>query len=96
MCIRVRCNIYWIYGIIVGIVLLMLMFGNNNFNTSTDTHSFYDFQNKYLNSGSVEKITIVNHEIAEVKLNATASSGTTSPSSALSAGKEELLSLIHI
>lgn len=87
-----KFNIYWIYGIIVGIVLLMLMFGNNNFNTSTDTHSFYDFQNKYLNSGSVEKITIVNHEIAEVKLNATASSGTTSPSSALSAGKEELYS----
>lgn len=87
-----KFNIYWIYGIIVGIVLLMLMFGNNNFNTSTDTHSFYDFQNKYLNNGSVEKITIVNREIAEVKLNATASSGTTSPSSALSAGKEELYS----
>jgi cell division protease FtsH len=40
----------------------------------------------------VEKITVVNHEIAEVKLKAPASAGTTSPSSALSAGKEELYS----
>ena len=87
-----KFNIYWIYGIIVGIVLLMLMFGNNNFNTSTDTHSFYDFQNKYLNNGSVEKITIVNHEIAEVKLTTAANSSTAKPSSPLSAGKEELYS----
>jgi hypothetical protein len=35
-----KFNIYWIYGIIVSIVLLMLLFGNNNFNASSDTHSF--------------------------------------------------------
>jgi cell division protease FtsH len=87
-----KFNIYWIYGIIVSIVLLMLLFGNNNFNASSDTHSFYDFQNKHLNEGHVEKITVVNHEIAEVKLKAPASTGTPSPSSALSAGKEELYS----
>jgi hypothetical protein len=59
-------------------------------NSSSNTHSFYDFQNKHLNEGGVEKITVVNREIAEVKLKAPASTGRPSPS--LSGGKEELYS----
>lgn len=62
-----KFNIYWIFGIIMLVVVGMTMF-SNNFSATIDTHSFYDFQNNYLNKGRVEKITIVNNEVAEAKL----------------------------
>lgn len=62
-----KFNIYWIYGIIVAVVLGMAMFGNN-FSGVADTNSFYDFQSKYLSKGLVEKVVIVNNEIAEAQL----------------------------
>jgi AFG3 family protein len=86
-----KFNIYWIYGIIVLVLVGMTMFGSN-FNSSTDTHSFYDFQNNHLNKGNVEKITIVNKEIAEAKLKSPIESSSTSPSKALSGNKEQLYS----
>lgn len=64
-----KFNIYWIFGIIMLVVVGMTMF-SNNFSSTIDTHSFYDFQNNYLNKGRVEKITIVNNEVAEAKLTA--------------------------
>lgn len=86
-----KFNIYWVYGIIVSVVLIMLMFGNN-FNSSIDTHSFYDFQKNYLNKGIVEKITIVNKDIAEAKLSAPANATTPSPSKALTENKDLIYS----
>lgn len=86
-----KFNIYWVYGIIVSVVLIMLMFGNN-FNSSIDTHSFYDFQNNYLNKGIVEKITIVNKDIAEAKLSAPANAVAPTPSKALTENKDLIYS----
>jgi cell division protease FtsH len=86
-----KFNIYWIYGIIVSVILIMVMFGNN-FNGNTDAHSFYDFQNNYLNKGVVEKIIIVNKDIAEAKLITPVSNSTPSPSKALSDSKDQVYS----
>ena len=89
-----KFNIYWIYGIIVLVLVGMTMFGNN-FNSTIEAHSFYDFQNNYLKKGAVEKITIVNKEIAEAKLKPSATTPATAPSTALTADKEQLYSF-HI
>ncbi|MES2479802.1 MAG: ATP-dependent zinc metalloprotease FtsH [Bacteroidota bacterium] len=89
-----KFNIYWIYGIIVLVLVGMTMFGNN-FNSTIEAHSFYDFQNNYLKKGAVEKITIVNKEIAEAKLKPSAAPSATAPSTALTADKEQLYSF-HI
>jgi AFG3 family protein len=62
-----KFNIYWIYGIITAVVIGMAMFGNN-FSAVADTNSFYDFQSKYLSKGLVEKVVVVNNEIAEAQL----------------------------
>lgn len=62
-----RFNIYWIYGIIVLVLIGMTLF-SNNFSGSVESHSFLDFQTNYLNKGTVDKIVIVNNEIAEAVL----------------------------
>jgi cell division protease FtsH len=62
-----KFNIYWVYGIIVLVLIGMIMFGNN-FSGSAESHSFYDFQNKYLTRNLVEKVTIVNNDMAEAQL----------------------------
>ncbi|MCC6185897.1 MAG: ATP-dependent zinc metalloprotease FtsH [Chitinophagaceae bacterium] len=83
-----KFNIYWVYGIIVLTIIGMAMFGNN-INSSVDTHSFYDFQANHLSKNNVEKITIVNKDMAEAKLKAP-ETAPASPSSALSASKDQL------
>jgi AFG3 family protein len=84
-----KFNIYWVFGIIVLVLVGMTMF-SNNFSNTIDTHSFYDFQNNYLHKGTVEKITIVNNEVAEAKLSNPVVSP--SPSTALSNSKEMIYS----
>ena len=74
-----KFNIYWIYGIIVLTLVGMTMFGNN-FSSNIEAHSFYDFQTNYLNKGVVEKITIVNNEIAEANIKASNTSTPNTPS----------------
>lgn len=82
-----RFNIYWVFGLIMVVLVGMTMF-SSNFSASVDTHSFLDFQNRYLNKGEVEKITIVNNEVAEAKLIGTAASEPKTPASALSQSRE--------
>lgn len=82
-----KFNIYWVYGIIVLVLVGMTMF-SNSFSNSIEAHSFYDFQNNYLNKGIVEKITIVNNEIAEAQLKNTGVSNTT-PSVSIGEKKEQ-------
>jgi AFG3 family protein len=62
-----KFNIFWVYAIIVFTLIGMVLF-NGNFNSSVESHSFYDFQNKYLINGLVEKITVVNKDLAEAKV----------------------------
>lgn len=62
-----KFNIFWVYGIIVLVILMMVGF-SNNLPSTTETHSFLDFQNSHLLKGDVEKITIVNKEFAEAKI----------------------------
>lgn len=82
-----RFNIYWIYGIIVLVLIGMTLFGNN-FNTAVESHSFYDFQNNYLNKGTVEKIVIVNNDLAEAQIKNSASQPVT-PEKGLRLGEEK-------
>lgn len=82
-----RFNIYWIYGIIVLVLIGMTLFGNN-FNTAVESHSFYDFQNNYLNKGTVEKIVIVNNDLAEAQIKNSASQPVT-PEKGLRLGDEK-------
>lgn len=84
-----KFNIYWIYGIIVLTLVGMAMFGNN-FSSNIEAHSFYDFQTNYLNKGIVEKITIVNNEIAEANIKV---SNTTTPNTpSLNSNKDNIYS----
>jgi cell division protease FtsH len=84
-----KFNIYWIYGIIVAVVLGMAMFGNN-FSAVADSSSFYDFQSKYLAKGLVEKVVVVNNEIAEAQLKPAAI--TSSDKNPMASGKEQVYS----
>lgn len=84
-----KFNIYWIYGIIVLTLVGMTMFGNN-FSSNIEAHSFYDFQTNYLNKGVVEKITIVNNEIAEANIKASNTSTPNTPS--LNSNKDNIYS----
>ncbi|HTN16323.1 MAG TPA: ATP-dependent zinc metalloprotease FtsH [Chitinophagaceae bacterium] len=84
-----KFNIYWVFGLIVLVLVGMTMF-SNNFSNTIDAHSFYDFQNNYLNKNIVEKITIVNNEVAEAKLNTPEAAP--SPSAALNNTKEMIYS----
>ncbi|MGC4058818.1 MAG: ATP-dependent metallopeptidase FtsH/Yme1/Tma family protein [Chitinophagaceae bacterium] len=86
-----KFNIYWIFGIIMLVLVGMTMF-SNNFSSTVDTHSFLDFQNNYLSKGNVEKITIVNNEVAEAKLVGTTPADASNPMSQLNSGRELLYS----
>lgn len=86
-----RFNIYWIYGIIVLVLVGMTMFGNN-YSSVVESHSFYDFQNNYLNKGLVDKIIIVNKDVAEATLKNVESTENNNPSNALSTAKEKVYS----
>lgn len=84
-----KFNIYWIYGIIVLTLVGMTMFGNN-FNSNIEAHSFYDFQSNYLSKGVVEKITIVNNEIAEANIKVSNTATPNTPS--LNSNKDNIYS----
>lgn len=86
-----KFNIFWIYGIIVFTIIGMAMFGNNYTATSIENNSFLDFQTKYLNKGLVEKITIVNKELAEAQLKNTPEPNPSS-NTALLGSKDKLYS----
>jgi cell division protease FtsH len=59
-----RFNIYWVYGIIIMAIFALQFFGGSftGINSSDNQNSFLEFQSKYLNTGQVEKIVIVNGE----------------------------------
>jgi len=62
-----KFNIYWIYGIIlVGFIIIQLL----TFGKKTDEVFWQRFENEMLISYDVEKIVIVNQEIAEIYLKA--------------------------
>lgn len=86
-----KFNIFWIYGIIVFTIIGMAMFGNNYTATSIENNSFLDFQTKYLNKDLVEKITIVNKELAEAQLKNTPEPNPSS-NTALLGSKDKLYS----
>lgn len=60
-----RFNIYWVYGIIIMAIFALQFFGGSftGLSTSDSQNSFLEFQTKYLNTGQVEKIVVVNGEV---------------------------------
>jgi len=56
-------NFYWIYGIIAA-VLIFLQF--SNFSTSTKEITFQQFERTVLKDHDVEKVVIINKDVAEV------------------------------
>lgn len=84
-----KFNIFWVYGIITTVLIGMVLFSNNFSGANIDTHSFYDFKAKHLDQGDVEKITIVNKEIAEAKLK---TAPATTPPVGLSNSKDQIYS----
>ncbi len=64
-----RFNIYWVYGIIILAIFALQFFSGSFTGTSSDEqNNFQDFQRKYLNTGQVEKIVVVNSGEANVYL----------------------------
>jgi AFG3 family protein len=61
-----RFNIYWVYGIILFIIIILQI--PSLLNTSTQEHSFRDLTTNYLTKGEVTKLTVVNKEEVEVYL----------------------------
>ncbi len=59
-----RFNIYWVYGIIIMAIFALQFFGGSftSMSSSDSQNSFLEFQSKYLNTGQVDKIVIVNGE----------------------------------
>jgi AFG3 family protein len=58
-----KFNIYWVYGIIIMAIFALQFFGGSFTGTSTadSQNSFLDFQTKYLYTGQVEKVVVVNN-----------------------------------
>lgn len=67
-----KFNIYWIYGIIILAIFGLSVFSNNP-STNMKDISYLQFKNEYLEQGKVEKVVIVNKELAEVYLTAASS-----------------------
>lgn len=63
-----RFNMYWILAIIV-LSLIGLQFFGGNIETSQKVTSWLDFKQNYLDKGLVEKVVVVNKEVAEIYLN---------------------------
>ena len=57
-----KFNFYWIYGIMAAIFIGLTFFGSNT--TSKDTD--WGLVNQMLSNGDVEKIILVNKEVAEI------------------------------
>lgn len=61
-----RYTIYWVWGFIS--VALMIIVGINNFGFSEKEVNFQYFQDSLLNHHYVDKITVVNNDVAEITL----------------------------
>lgn len=59
-----RFNIYWVYAIIIMAIFALQFFGGSftSMSSSDSQNSFLEFQSKYLNTGQVDRIVIVNGE----------------------------------
>lgn len=83
-----KFNIYWIYGIII-----LAIFGLSVFNNSPSTNmkdiSYLQFKNDYLEQGKVEKVVIVNKELAEVYLTPAASEKNSKPKPGFALSNQE-------
>ncbi len=56
-----RFNIYWVYGLIILAIFALQFFSGSFTGSSADNqNNFQDFQTKYLNTGLVEKVVVVN------------------------------------
>ncbi len=57
-----RFNIYWVYGIIIAAIFALQFFGGSFTGTSTaeGQNNFREFQTRFLNTGQVDKIVVVN------------------------------------
>jgi cell division protease FtsH len=64
-----KFNIYWVYGIIILAIFALQFFSGSFTSTSDNQNSFQDFQTKYLNTGSVEKVVVVNSGEVNAYLN---------------------------
>ena len=58
---------YWIYGLIISVFIIFSFLGNSNNFSGTKKINISTFE-KYLNTGEVSKITIINKTLAEVTL----------------------------
>ena len=58
---------YWIYGLIISVFIIFSFLGNSSNFSGTKKINISTFE-KYLNTGEVSKITIINKTLAEVTL----------------------------
>ena len=58
---------YWIYGLIISVFIIFSYLGNSSNFSGTKKINISTFE-KYLNTGEVSKITIINKTLAEVTL----------------------------
>jgi AFG3 family protein len=67
-----KFNMYWIYGIILLSLIGLNIYSGSGPNSTANKKdiSFSDFKNEYLLQGKVDKVVVVNKEVAEVYLNA--------------------------
>ncbi len=74
-----RFNIYWVYGLIIMAIFALQFFGGSFTGTanSDNANNFHDFQTKYLNTGQVEKIVVINNGEANAYLKPSATPATT-------------------
>src|ERR1700726_606392 len=61
-----RFTIYWVWGIIL--VVLIVLSTVNSMNFSTQEVNFQYFQDSLLNRHYVEKIQVVNNDVAEITI----------------------------
>ncbi len=60
-----RFNIYWVYGIMF-LLLILIQFFSNGLGSSPKQMTFRDFKTQYLDKGIVDKIIVVNKSEVEV------------------------------
>ncbi|GIR97777.1 MAG: hypothetical protein CM15mP101_01470 [Flavobacteriaceae bacterium] len=58
---------YWIYGLIISIFIIFSYFGNSNNFSSVKKINITTFE-KYLNSGDISNVIIINKTLAEITL----------------------------
>lgn len=66
-----KFNLFWVYGIIVVTLIGINLFSPNKGGATKKIDSFLAFQTEYLEQDKVEKVVIVNQEVAEIYLKKT-------------------------